>query len=151
MSGNGTALEDIPPSVKVTAKEMPNGEVRTRLAHSSSGLSCGITSTFEHHGASGWQNSHRHTSGIREIYVVQEGWIVIAELGEDEIVRYRRYGVGEVFTISTPDAHNVYVAADTVFACVKHGSKEGRKDWEPAPELDRIVEGIDEEELILLC
>jgi hypothetical protein len=143
MSTNGIPLPDLPESVTLNAKEMPNGEIRVRIAHTASGLSACITSNAEHHGAEGWQNSHRHLSGIKETYVVQAGWLVVAVL--DELTTtplLQKYVAGSVFTVTGDAAHNVYVSEGTVFATVKHGSKEGRKDWEPAPDLDLLLKDV---------
>lgn len=147
MSTNGIALPDLPESVELKAKEMPNGEIRVRIAHAASGLSASITSNAEHHGAAGWQNSHRHLSDMKETYVVQAGWLVVATL--DEITTtplFEKYVAGSVFTLSGSEAHNVYVSEGTIFATVKHGSKEGRKDWQPAPELDLLLKDVQIEE-----
>lgn len=151
MSTNGIPLPGLPESVTLNAKEMPNGEVRVRIAHAASGISACITSNAEHHGAAGWQNSHRHLSDMKETYVVQAGWLVVAVL--DEITTtplLKKYVEGSVFTLEGGAAHNVYVSVGTIFATVKHGSKEGRKDWEPAPDLDLLLKDESIEDFIYL-
>ncbi|MES2931092.1 MAG: hypothetical protein V4682_00140 [Patescibacteria group bacterium] len=147
MSNNGIALPDLPESVTLSAKEMESGEVRVRIAHAASGLSACITSNAEHHGAEGWQNSHRHLTDMKETYVVQEGWLVVVTL--DEITTtplFEKYEAGSVFTLSGGAAHNVYVSAGTVFATMKHGSREGRNDWKSAPELDALLVDVGPED-----
>lgn len=144
MQNNGTKLPDVPDSISLNAKKMENGEVRVRIAHDASGLSAGITSNAEHHGAFGWQNSHRHLSDMQEIYALQTGCLVVATLSDasDKPV-LKRYEAGSVFILSGGHAHNVFVFEGSVFAVVKLGSSEGRKDWEPAPELDALLEQVD--------
>lgn len=152
MSQNGTKLPDLPEGTALNAKVMGNGEVRVRISHTETGLSLSITSTLESPDAHGWQNSHRHNSGIKETYIVQEGWLVVAH--QDRVSGkplFTYYEVGKQFTLSGSDVHNVYVGRATVFACVKHGSREGRNDWEPAPEFDEMVKPLEEADFLELC
>jgi len=149
---NGMKLDGLPEGIAVSAKVMPNGEARSRISHSETGLSVSITSTFETPGACGWQNSHRHTSGIVETYVVQTGWLVVAHQdGPTSTPLFRRYGAGKQVVLTGEDAHNVYVGEGTVFACVKSGSAEGRNDWTPVPDFDVLVRSFSEAEMLSLC
>lgn len=152
MTGNGTKLTEVPAGIALAAKVMPNGETRTRISHPETGLSLSITSTFETPEAHGWQNSHRHVSGIIETYVVQVGWLVVAH--EDVVSGqplFTLYKMGSVFTLSGEAAHNVYVSPAAVFACVKYGSREGRNDWVPAGDFDEIVKPLTEADFLPLC
>ena len=152
MTGNGTKLTEVPAGIALAAKVMPNGETRTRISHPETGLSLSITSTFEAPEAHGWQNSHRHVSGIIETYVVQIGWLVVAR--QDTLTSqplFTHYRSGSVFTLDGEDAHNVYVSPAAIFACVKHGSKEGRDDWVPAKDFDKVVKHLTEADFIPLC
>jgi hypothetical protein len=152
MSENGTKLDELPEGIALSAKVMDNGEVRARISHSQSGLSLSITSTFETPGACGWQNSHRHVTGIIETYVVQEGWLVVAR--QDTVSGqplFTYYKMGSLFTLDGEDAHNVYVSPSAVFACVKYGSREGRKDWVPAGDFDEMVKHLAENDFLPLC
>ncbi len=89
---------------------------------------------------------------MSETYVVQEGWIVLARLERPSgTVLYSRYKAGSQFTLSDNDAHNIYVGHNTVFACVKHGSTEGRSDWTAAPDLDLLVKELVEADFLPLC
>lgn len=152
MSENGTELSELPEGITLKSKQMDNGEVRVRISHTETGLSLSITSTFESPEARGWQSSHRHVSGIIETYTIQEGWLVVARqdsrTGQALFTHYR---AGSVFTLDGVDAHNVYVGPRAVFACVKHGSREGRKDWELAPEFDEVVKPLEEADFLELC
>jgi len=151
MSDNGIALPDLPESVTLKAKEMPNGEVRVRITHAASALSGCITSNAEHHGAEGWQNSHRHLSGMKEIYAVAVGWLVVATL--DELTTtplFEKYEAGSTFILSGGAAHNVYVSAGTSFGTLKFGSQQGSKDWVKAPELDLLLVDVDPEDFMHL-
>ena len=152
MSGNGTKLSELPGGIALNAKVMPNGETRTRISHVESGLSLSITSTLESPEACGWQNSHRHVSGIIETYIIQEGWLVVARQDDRTgQALFTHYKVGSLLTLSGEDAHNVYVSPAAVFACVKYGSREGRKDWVPADDFDEIVKHLAETDFLPLC
>lgn len=140
MSTNGIPLPELPESVTLKAKEMENGEVRVRIAHTPSGLSACITSNAEHHGAEGWQNSHRHLSGMTEVYAIATGWLVVATLDEPTgTALFEKYEAGSHFTLSGHAAHNVYVSPDTTFGTLKLGGQADNKDWVKASELDALL------------
>ena len=126
-------------------EQMPNGEFRYKLMHSGFGnVGIGIAGM---HGV--WQNSHYH-KGVQEFMAVQEGWIAFVEMTPG--------GLGWIIlrkgdtVISKPNiAPNVYVSAGTVFYGVKFGDIDPEKgDWYPSPELDVLVKGMSESEILLV-
>ncbi len=140
MSNNGIQLPDLPESVTLKVKEMENGEVRVRIAHTSSGLSGCITSNADHYAAEGWQSSHRHLSDMTEIYLIATGWLVVATLDEPTgTALFDIYEARSSFTLSGGAAHNVYVFPGTTFGTLKLGSQGENKDWVEAPELDALL------------
>lgn len=150
MADNGRKLthDEIASDVDVSAKEMRNGERRYRLSHPVTGISTSITSTLGVR-RGGWQNAHRHLTTMREVYAIHEGWVVLAELGEDGGITYQRYQEGQTFAVGpTKNAHNLYVSARTIFATVKFGSEAGRTDWDPAPELDERLAQYTEPDVV---
>ncbi|KND49410.1 MAG: hypothetical protein AB203_04420 [Parcubacteria bacterium C7867-008] len=120
--------------ITLRLKTMPNGERRAGLRHEESGLSVSITDTLSE-GAGGWQNSHSHHSGIIEVYAVQVGWVVLAELIEGDL-QFKLHEAPCSFVVSALHPHNVFVGSETVFSTIKHGSAEGASDWDPAHDLD---------------
>lgn len=114
---------------------MDNGEKRFRLTAADGTGYCRTVLPTE----PVWQNSHYHTS-TQELYIVQQGWILFAELLPDG-VRYRRYRAGEYFVTRPMTAHNLYAGADAVLHTVKFG-KTVPDDWHPSPELDRVTKEL---------
>ena len=117
---------------------MDNGERRFRLAGADG--SCYIRT--EAAGDSGWQNSHWH-SRLSEICIVQEGWVVYAELIDGKVVA-KKYTAGDYYLISPIIPHNSYLAPHTVLHTVKFGDC-ANPDWISSPELDALVKGTDPE------
>lgn len=114
---------------------MPNGEVRLRLTSGDGG---GYVKTIQPN-AGAWQNSHSHQS-LTETYVVQAGWIAIAEL-EGGALTLRLYLPGDVVSTRPGVAHNVYMSAGAVTHTIKNG---GAADWRPEPKLDALVSHLTE-------
>lgn len=94
---------------------MENDELRFRLV-STDGSSCGRSVS----GAKGfWQNSHYHNK-TKELYVVQKGWMAIAEYIDMQVKIKICYPYDIV--ISEPGiVHNVYLAPNTITYVVKFG------------------------------
>ena len=115
---------------------MDNGELRFRLIGSDGSAYIRTESSAE----SGWQNSHYHTT-IKELYLVQKGWILFVELLNDKVI-IKKYLSGE-FCISQPGIHhNVYMAPNTVLHTIKFGDCEN-EDWKKSEKLDEIIKSID--------
>ena len=95
--------------------EMDNGERRFRL-NKDDGTGYART---EASAAGGWQNSHFHKE-ICETYIVQDGWIALAELISTEPT-IRILWPGDIVTTQPMVVHNVYLAHDAVIHPAKHG------------------------------
>jgi len=120
---------------------MDNGERRFRLAGADG--SCYIRTEAAED--SGWQNSHWH-SRLSEICIVQQGWVVYAELIDGKVVA-KKYTAGEYYLIPPMIPHNSYLAPHTVLHTVKFGDCAD-PDWIASPELDALVKGTDPETLL---
>lgn len=125
-------------------ERMPNGELRFRL-HGKDGN--GYIRVIS--GPAGaWQNSHHHHR-VRETYIVESGWMVLAECkpGSADIV-LTRYDAGGIVTTEPRKDHNVYLPADAVIHVVKHGGVSDDADWISAPDLDRATKALSESQLL---
>jgi hypothetical protein len=111
---------------------MDNGELRFRLSGADG--SCYIRT--EASADSGWQNSHYHTR-LSEICIVQEGWVVYAELIDGKVVA-NKYTAGETYLIRPMIPHNSWMAPHSILHTVKFGDCSNA-DWIPCPELDNMV------------
>ena len=120
---------------------MDNGERRFRLSGADG--SCYIRT--EANEDSGWQNSHYHTR-LSEICIVQEGWVVYAELIDGKVVA-NRYTAGETYLIRPMIPHNSWMAPHSILHTVKFGDCTNA-DWIASPELDTLVKGTDPETLL---
>lgn len=146
MSEKSTSLADLDKSlqdqgISVGFEKMPNGELRFRLK-SSDGSAYIRTESSE---SSGWQNSHYH-HGIQETYIVQQGWMVLAEWIDNAVV-FTKFTESQITTTKPMVPHNVYLPASTVIHTVKHGSTS-KSDWHSFEELDRLTKNICEDELL---
>lgn len=111
---------------------MDNGELRFRLKGSDGSAYIRTEASAD----SGWQNSHYHTS-IKELYLVQSGWILFAELFDDKIV-IKKY-MAEQFCITQPGVpHNVYLAPNTIMHTIKFGDCS-QVDWQKSEKLDFML------------
>lgn len=117
---------------------MDNGERRFRLSGSDG--SCYIRTEAAED--SGWQNSHYHTR-LSEICVVQEGWVVYAELIDGRVVA-KKYTAGESYLIRPMIPHNSYMAPNSILHTIKFGDCSD-PDWISSPELDGLVKHTDPE------
>ena len=117
---------------------MDNGERRFRLAGADG--SCYIRTEAAED--SGWQNSHYHTR-LSEICIVQEGWVVYAELIDGKVVA-NKYTAGETYLIRPMIPHNSWMAPRSILHTVKFGDCSD-PDWIASPELDALVKNTDPE------
>ena len=120
---------------------MDNGERRFRLSGADG--SCYIRTEAAED--SGWQNSHLHTR-LSEICIVQEGWVVYAELIGGKVVA-NKYTAGETYLIRPMIPHNSWMAPHSILHTVKFGDCSNA-DWIASPELDALVKGTDPETLL---
>ena len=117
---------------------MDNGERRFRLSGADG--SCYIRTEAAED--SGWQNSHYHTR-LSELCIVQEGWVVYAELIDGKAVA-NKYTAGETYLIRPMIPHNSWMAPNSILHTVKFGDCSD-PDWIASPELDALVKGVDPE------
>lgn len=122
---------------------MDNGERRFRLI-SSDGTSY-IRTEAPNEG--GWQNSHFHKE-LTELYVVQSGWLVFAELSSEGKLSLRRMVQGDSILVNPFIHHNLYMSPRTVTHVIKFGSNVTQPDWFPSSELDKLTKYIAESELL---
>jgi len=116
---------------------MANGERRFRLMTAD-----GNGYILTRSPAGGWQRSHSHAH-VAETYVVEKGWMIFASEGSKSgPPQIRRLGPGETVTSQVGQVHNVYLARGSEIHTVKHGSRNGERDWEPHPEFDVITASI---------
>lgn len=120
---------------------MDNGERRFRLSGADG--SCYIRTEAAED--SGWQNSHYHTR-LSEICIVQEGWVVYAELIDGKVVA-NKYTAGETYLIRPMIPHNSWMAPHSILHTVKFGDCTNA-DWIASPELDALVKGSDPESFL---
>jgi hypothetical protein len=100
-----------------------------------------------------WQNAHHH-KGVRETYIVQDGWMAYAECRNDAFY-FEVCGEGRVFTSEPGIDHNVFLPAGAVIHTVQHGHAVGNpekknNDWFPSSaEFDEWSKSIGIDALIL--
>ena len=129
--------------VSTAHEELENGELRFRLR-------CRDGSAYIRTVAAaqgGWQAAHSHCC-LRETYVVQEGWMALAEL-HDGTLRIRVLLAGAVVTVEPGVEHTVYLPGHAVIHTVKHGLA-GVSDWRGAPRVDELTAGVREADLLRL-
>ena len=116
---------------------MENGELRIRL--SSQDGSAYIRTESGESGA--WQNSHYHLD-LEETYIVQKGWICIAELIDGDLSLRIKKENG-LYTVKPMVSHNLYLPANAIIHTVKHGkAKQG--DWHENKKLDALTKHLSE-------
>ena len=126
---------------------MPNGERRFRM-YAADGS--GYIRT-EAAGLGSWQNSHFHT-GICEVYIVQKGRIVIAELASDSgTAKFTLLREGDAFFIKFGVAHNIFTFGNSVIHTVKYGANNNEPDWNASVELDEQTRHLSEDAVLRLC
>ena len=115
--------------------EMDNGELRFRLTNNS-GSSYILTKSTA---CNGWQRAHIHYRKS-EIYIVEEGAVIIALLKDNEL-KLRRLCRGETLSVDVGTPHNVFMYENTLLHTIKFGCSD--EDWNEAPELDELIKSSD--------
>ena len=123
-------------------EKMPNGELRFRLT-SSDGNNYIRTVAGS---AGAWQEAHSHIS-LQETYIVEKGWMGLAER-HGSVIKITVYWPGDFVSTRPLIAHNVYLPAKAVIHTVKHGS-EAQHDWKEEPELTAATKVLSEEAILL--
>ena len=124
---------------------MENGELRFRLRHIGGTGYIRTQSTA----SSGWQKSHVHKSAI-ETYVVQSGWMALAELIDSQMT-VRVFEANDIVTTKPGVTHNVYLSGNSTIHTVKYGDVTGmdREAGRLGPVLDIATTALDSEAKIL--
>jgi hypothetical protein len=118
---------------------MENGERRYRLVSSDGSSYIRTEASSE----GGWQNSHYHKE-LTEIYIVQKGWFVYAELTPNNELSLKFVKEGETVIVHPLVHHNIFMSSFTITHVVKHGGGEIKVDWFPSSELDLRTKQIPE-------
>ena len=111
---------------------MENGEKRFRLIGNDG--SSYIRTESSSNG--GWQKSHYHTL-IKELYLVQKGEIIFAQLINNKI-NIKKYIKNEFFISKPMIPHNIYMFPDSILHTIKYGDCL-KSDWIPSQELDEMI------------
>jgi len=119
---------------------MESGELRFRLVSGDGSSYARIVSP----NVGVWQNSHFHST-LTETYIVQKGWIVFVEYINAKAV-FRKINEGGTCSSHPGVPHNVYLTANCVHHCVKHGDLT-ISDWNASQELDRLTKHLLENEI----
>ena len=127
--------------IKTKHEIMDNGEIRFRLmGKDGSGY---IRTEAGKNGA--WQNSHYHKY-IKEMYIIQKGWLAYAILA-DGILKQKIYYPEEFFVVESGMIHNIYLPAGAITHTIKYGNTS-IFDWYASSELDILTKQIDEEGIL---
>jgi hypothetical protein len=130
-------------NINFNTEVMDNGEQRFRLVSGDS--STYIRTIAGEHGA--WQNSHYHKA-LKEIYIVQNAWIAVAELINNKMqLRIERENCIFVSRPSIP--HNIYLPTGAVIHTVKYGNAEA-SDWHSSKDLDELTINLSEKQIIYI-
>lgn len=129
---------------EVAHHEMMNGEKRFRLVHKDG--SSYIRTEASCKGA--WQNSHYHEH-LSEIYIVEKGWILFAELSDHGELKVSYLNKGDIVNVKPLKRHNIYMSAFSVTHVVKYlNAADQEIDWIAAPALDELTKGITEDDML---
>jgi len=101
---------------------MRNGELRFRLRNSDGNDYIRTEATK----TSGWQKAHFHRA-LQETYIVERGWMAIAEKISSGI-SLAVYRANDVVTTKPHIVHNVYLPSNAIIHTVKHAAS-GAGDW----------------------
>jgi len=123
--------------INVNHEVMNNGELRFRL-NSSDGSAYIRTESGE---IGAWQNSHFHLT-LEETYIIQKGWICIAELIEGEL-KLVVQNESDIYTVNSKVVHNIYLPKNTIIHTVKHGNSR-TNDWHKCEALDDLTVHLSE-------
>lgn len=128
--------------VRANHERMPNGELRFRLTNADGNdyirTAAGTTGA--------WQKAHCHAA-LRETYVVESGWMAIAEEVEGEVA-IAIYWPNDVTTTKPKVVHNVYLPSNAVIHTVKHGST-ATGDWQESTEFTLKTSTLSEKEVLI--
>lgn len=121
-------------NVKFNSEIMVNREHRYRLMGNDGS---GYIRTIAEQSA--WENSHSHKF-LKEMYIVQKGWIVFAEYKNGNI-ELKKYKEGDFFVTEPLVVHNVYMSLHSITHTVKFGSCQ-TTDWSKDEKVDIATKKI---------
>jgi mannose-6-phosphate isomerase-like protein (cupin superfamily) len=125
---------------------MDNGEKRFRLVNKDG--SSYIRTEGSKNGS--WQNSHYHKH-FNELYIVEDGWIVYAELTDQSGLSLKLMKKNDSIIVSPLRHHNIYMSSLAVTHVVKFsGNNIVKPDWFPSSQLDILTKDISESEIVRL-
>ncbi|MBR0852510.1 hypothetical protein JQ543_32605 [Bradyrhizobium diazoefficiens] len=125
-------------------EQMDNGEYRFRLVGADGAAYIRTVAG----GRGAWQNSHFHEA-VRETYIVQSGWMALAQRNEQGVT-LQVYRPGQLLTTEPRVSHNVYLPANAVIHTVKYGGAN-ESDWHADKELDRATKPITEDQILRMA
>ncbi len=131
-------------------EEMDNGECRFRLISEKDGSGY-IRIVAGANGA--WGNAHYHKY-VRELIIVQKGWIAFAKQFESGVgIHMKILRDGEMIIIEPNVPYSIYMPAGAVTHTVKFGDTRaemasGKADWHACPELDKLVKSLSEHQIM---
>jgi len=128
--------------VRTNHERMPNGEVRFRLTNTDGNDYIRTAASL----AGAWQKAHCHAT-LRETYVVESGWMAIAEETEGEIA-ISVYWPNDVTTTKPKVVHNVYLSSNAVIHTVKHGGT-APGDWQESSTFTAKTSTLSEKEVLI--
>lgn len=130
--------------LELTAKRMPNGELRQRVRFDD-GLAVSITKAAEN----GWQDAHHH-EGLVEYYFVLEGWMFLVLHEDVDDAEYQTQWIpgGEMVEIALQTPHNVFLEEGTKILTFLLGEPVGNperkgNDWWPDEDVDEWSKSFD--------
>ena len=147
MPKNLTPAECEALGIKFPCSQMDNGEYRFRLMGPDNS---GYIRTVMPDSGYGWQNSHYH-KGVQETWVIQSGWVGVADLLPDGQVKITVYCKNDVWTSHPGHHHNIYMSSGTVLHTVKHGDCSLQNDWFACAELDALSKPLTETDIFRLA
>lgn len=144
MSKISTETAKIKYGIKNSHEIMSNGELRFRLL-SDDGSSY-IKTISGSKGA--WQNSHYHKI-TKEIYIIQQGWMVLASLINNDIL-IKIYYPNDIISTEPNIVHNVYLSKNTITHTIKYGIPN-KNDWFPDKEFTVRTKKLSEKDILKLA
>lgn len=131
--------------IQINHELMDSGEIRFRLIASDGSGYARIHAPNVGY----WQNSHVHST-MSEIIVVHKGWVVFVEIDPDRgSCSFQRFGAGAIFKSRPNIPHNLFVSANCILMCLKHGDMTAN-DWIASPALDNLTKHMTEDQVLAI-
>ncbi|WEG14542.1 hypothetical protein PU629_09350 [Pullulanibacillus sp. KACC 23026] len=120
--------------IKVNFELMDNGQKRYKLDGPEGSSYCRTVGAE----TGSWQNSHYHKE-LSELYVVQFGWIVFAEMNPNGECHLRFLREGETVTVKSFVPHTIFMSSNAVTHTIKYGDVRSGIDWFAYEKLDEFT------------